>query len=34
VLPDWGFLSEKTDFARVCAETGVTFVGSAPVSKR
>lgn len=30
IHPGYGFLSERTDFARECAENGVTFVGPTP----
>ncbi|MFC4493232.1 carboxyl transferase domain-containing protein [Streptomyces ovatisporus] len=28
--PGWGFLSERADFARRCADRGITFVGPGP----
>jgi acetyl-CoA carboxylase, biotin carboxylase subunit len=30
IYPGYGFLSEKSEFARICAENGLTFVGPDP----
>ncbi|HYH32023.1 MAG TPA: biotin carboxylase N-terminal domain-containing protein, partial [Pseudonocardia sp.] len=30
VWPGWGFVSEKADFARLCRELGIVFIGPSP----
>jgi acetyl/propionyl-CoA carboxylase alpha subunit/acetyl-CoA carboxylase carboxyltransferase component len=30
VWPGWGFVSERADFAQLCGELGITFVGPSP----
>jgi acetyl-CoA carboxylase biotin carboxylase subunit len=32
VHPGYGFLSERTEFARACADAGITFIGPSPES--
>ena len=30
IHPGYGFLSENTDFAKICEEFGITFIGPSP----